>query len=268
MSFPFPKKEHKIYRNAFLQCVYIIMEYTQKPAAFFNDEYYQKLKKFITGSFIGVTYDEKEVRKNDAIQLKSDQDGVIIVLDNGRIILIVDRRKYRSFVDSVMPYIYKLMGFLKNVIKVETLLKVTEKKINFWQVAQNNNDQQAKASTTLDYDKLEKVVFSKNITDDFESKQQGGTPDKNGQLLKWRKRWKETEATVNISVSIIQKDAEPLKACLVLDSDYSVKDVSLKDLPNSLIEANDILFDAYHWSVSELVVKIMNHQNEERKWKQ
>lgn len=258
MSFPFEKREHKIYRNAFLQSVFLVMEYTQKPVDFFDDDYYKNLKKFITNNFVGAKYDEGEARKNNTLKIVNSHEGIVLILNNGRVLLIIDRNKYRSFVDSVVPWIYRVSIFLRDVVKVDSLNAIVEKKVNFWQVAHKSNEPQKQGAQKFSYVNLEKAVLSNNIINDNEHRQQNSIPDKNGQALKWLNTWEDNGRKVVMGVSLIHKDTTPHNGCLVLDTEYSCKNVRLDELQTRLMEANDTLFDAYHWAVNDTVIRIMN----------
>lgn len=254
MTFPFSKQsQHKIYKNTFLQCVYLFVEYPKKESVFFNDGYYERLKEYFSNHFPGTSYDEEKARRSDLIKLESRSDGVAITLKNGLLMVMVDKRRYRSFVDNVLPLIFRTEALLREVLQVDSLKQAMLKKINFWLANQNTP-----ANSSFDYAKLEKLVLSANILSDTSSRVTE-TTDQNGQQMVWKKTFEGKDGKqVHVIISHVQPSNAPAKGCLVLDSDVTLPSVSTNDLQKQLLEANDLLYDAFHWTVSDQVLSFMS----------
>ena len=258
MTLPFNKLEHhKVYKNTFLQCVYVILEYSCKSDNFFDDAFYDRLERYITEQFPGMDFDANKARHSKGnLGLENKKEGLRFELHNGRIIVIVDKRRYRSFVDSVIPLIYRLVVYLKEVIKVDSLNKVIEKKINLWLADQNKPEEKE-----FNFNYLEDLILSDNIKSD-KGNRVDRNADEHGQQLVWKNEWTKDEVggKINLMVSRVHIANNSKRGCLVLDSDVCDMNVSTDNLPKTLMDANGILYDVYHWAVSERVIKMMEKE--------
>lgn len=254
-KYPFIHQEHQTYKNTFLQNVMISIRFAEKEDDFFDRNFETKLCDYLKTMF-GF---DKGLKKVDFVKqgftLTSKSSDVMLSFQNGLIEAKIGCNSYTGFINAFSPFFTRFKFFLKNVMDTCELDHIKERKVNIWQF--ENKDK-------IDYKQVAQMVFSRNLN----SKESNSDIDSETEsLIKKKIRWefdykdKSYKALVRTGFLNVKENFYHL----VLDSIVVKDDKTIKvdDMDEEYIKINDILFDAYHWAVSEQTKYLMNKAMED-----
>lgn len=167
----------------------------------------------------------------------------------------ISGKVYESFYDTIIPQVFKLKSFVKDVINKDVITTISIRKLNIWQF---ENSKEAKDS---DVDSLRNYVFSK----DFNQLPTNVTLTEEEQNIAYFKkyRWQEDNGTLELCTTfqeLIGSSSEKHMYGLILDSKRIERvdsGIPCKDIESILKNINMDLYNAYMWSVSESIKRIM-----------
>lgn len=249
MSSVFEHIERKVYKHTFLQQVDVNLEYPIIKKDELTSDFVRLAGAFFRNHFQTELNEIPLSKKN--IFLKNDERQLAFRFTPIASMLSVGYKNYKTFYDSVLPYIYPLKEYVFKVLgrnEVRTYLR----KVNVFSVEKQ---------TELDQEKQDRLFLQNVISSDFLN-----TDASKSEVII------EGENT-EVSVRSFQIDGFTLElrtyflhqkeglSSLYLDSIMSF-DADVSNVEDMLKMANDILFDAYHWSVSEGIIDIMNNDTQ------
>lgn len=254
MAFDFivntPRKE---YKNTFLQNVFLSIYFDKIDQTSVSSNFNDNWEKYIR-----TTFNNLEPSSNffsTPISISREDRACTIVLSNGLIGALVGAKDYRSFVDNVLPQLYKLKTFLKDVLNSPNISRISVRKVNIWQFNSKKEEQ-------IDLDALKKSIFSSQFLN----------KDVNGQLDDHEKKipnmhkyeWEDVgNNMLAIARTIFIPHQQDGAFAQVLDTEaiYMHNDIILENLEEKSILLNNILYELYHWCINSKILKIMEDNN-------
>lgn len=246
----------KVYKNTFLQNVFISVRFDKINRNSIPNDFYEKWDKYIRTTFNNL---EPQSDFFDNPVSISREDGVFtIFLSNGLVGAVIGAKDYRSFVDNVLPQLYKLRTFLKDVLNSPKINCLSVRKVNIWQF--NSNDK-----ITINQEKLRKSIFSSL----FLNKKANGKLDEDEKRIPFMHKYNwvddDTKNQVIVRTIFLPRRHDGAFA-QILDTEalFCEKDITLEQLEGKSIELNDILYDLYHWCVNTRILDIMEDNNKNK----
>ena len=247
MAYPFPVKEHRIYKNTTLDRVLVLFDYWHRENSFFNDDFFFRLDDYTSKNF-SLKVDHQLYDR--AFQIRNDKNGAVLMFFNGILLLEIDKDKYVSFDDSAIPQIHKMKDFVKNVLCDERVKRVNIRKLNIWQV------QVVEKDATEIRDLIINHIFSDALlTSDAE---QPVDAEEKGVFKKFVWKEEDLNETITMRLAFVKVNGKDDAYNLALDTDLEIMPeggLQLEGLVERLKERNRVLFNAYHWCVREEVIK-------------
>lgn len=171
----------------------------------------------------------------------------------------IDGGAYKSFADSIIPFAFKLRLYVKEVIGLDRVTKVSIRKVNLWQFEYDKSVQ------TFDTNKARKIIFSQhfnelNVKDDII------TIDS---IIDFKhNQWTENCRSLELKSGFVDLEADEMDKKsygLFLDSEGSEcpqNGVKIQDIDEVLQSINSNLYNAYMWCISDKVKTIMEKGKE------
>lgn len=188
-----------------------------------------------------------------SISRKDNAQSFLFAYDHAEIFM--NGQRYEGFSDTAIPMIFKMRKFFNDVVCVEKIKSASIRKINVWNIKKNGKDE-------INPQEVMKLILSQSLlselSDDNLNDEERAIPN----FLK--SEWKEDQRLITIRTALIPPaGAKDEFYHLLLDTQaleiptdgYTVDEVSGK-----LLDLNSIMFYAYHWSVSEEVLNVMNKE--------
>jgi uncharacterized protein (TIGR04255 family) len=249
MAYPFPAKEHCIYKNTTLNSVLVSFDYGRREESFFNEEFYSKLDAYTSKNF-SLTVDHQLFDK--PFQIRNDKNGTALIFFNGIMLSVVDKDRYVSFNDSAISQIHKMKEFVAEVLGDEKVNAASIRKLNIWQVQDVGNDVDKVCENIMRH------IFSSALLTSDAGQPIGG--DEKGIYKKYVWDGNTPDEKVTARIAFVKVNGKNDAYNLVLDTSIDItpeNGLQLKGLTELLKERNNILFNAYHWCVREEVIKQM-----------
>lgn len=246
MAFDFiSNREYKLYKNTFLQRVLVKFDFNpidSKNEKAINIKWIQYVgnnfnKLHPTSCFCDRTV---KISRNDGL--------CSFIYNRSSITAIIGAKNYRSFIDDVIPIIYKMKVFLKTVVEVDRVNSITVRKINIWQF--NANKKQNVVAN-----EVSKSIFSK----DFLKTKSTEIKDENEKKIQNFRRyeWKEGDREC-IARTVFYPKNENGNVIQILDTEaITLKTILFNDIEEETQCLNNILYEFYFWSVNDAIVKFM-----------
>ena len=242
MEYPFAHKEHKIYANTFLQNV-LVEWYYPLPNQEFDDGL---LKTFFKDNFNIELLIEEGI--SFPVMIGSTDHSINLYFGKDAFKLRVGVDAYKGF-RSLRFFFNKGLDFLK-ILQVERMERIRIRKINIWPYENIGGKNTSKEI-------LLQKIFSGNLL-------KGNiihSSNDASQVL-WDKCFKNEDQSEDICIKYgFSSNYEDYKDLMILDTYIErTMEISNNDIAVNLIQMNQILFDAYHWSVNQKIVEIMDKE--------
>ncbi len=239
---PFDKEVlYKKYKKSFLQQAVVILRYKkddwgcvnkEKWNEYIQNNFFMKAEKFFVDGVVGLS------KKDNSIDYLFSKDQVAIRIQG---------KDYVSFSDTIIPHVYKMRKFIKDVVGLNSVDEVEIRKWDAWQVKPDEKNQALDKEIQRYFLSQDFFNYNTNIDDPKDL-----APNEDCvKAFKWivGKR----ELRVNASM-LNPKDL----LCLILYSDCITKSgVSVEKIEGELEESNYDLFRIFDWSISDNARKLM-----------
>ena len=242
-KFPFPDVKYRQYKNTFLQNVFITFSFesnVSKEEAEINYKEYSK-------AFFGLGNNSNNICEGASITKKDMSLSYLFSTNN--VSIFFNGQKYVSFSETAIPSIFKLRDYFSKVVKVNTLPKISIRKVNIWNIE--------KSSKEIDVDELMAAIFSRNLINELSTED---LKEEEKEIPHFRKAvWECDSRKVSIRTALMS----PIKRNdnfyhLILDTQIDEeKEYHMDTICSDMLELNSVLFDVYHWCVSQSVLDIM-----------
>lgn len=238
---PFDKEVlYKKYKKSFLQQAVVILHYKkdnlecidkEKWNEYIQNNFFMKTENFFVDGVVGLS------KKDKSVDYLFSKDQVAIKIQG---------KDYVSFSDTIIPHVYKMRKFIKDVVGLNYVDEVEIRKWDAWQVKSDEKDGALKKE-------IQKYFLSKDF---FDYNSNIDTPKDlvpEEDCIKAFKWVKEKELRVNASI-LNSKDL----LCLILYSDCIAKfRVPIDGIEEELEKSNYDLFKLFDWSISDNARKLM-----------
>lgn len=229
---------HKTYKITFLQSVIIKMEYDS------SNETFQKFSDFFSDVFkLPLTEQEFNLKNTDAIRLRSENKAYRVKFSKNCIEFVINGDAYVNFNTSALPFIRQFSDYLEITNSVVTDISI--EKIDIWPLANGEIPSPSEFLNTVISENLRNS--SEHISDDEA-------------IVEYRDSDNGESLLIRFCFIPFKADIEGQPPRIVLDTLCSHENESIEPslLAGIAKRLNDILYDAYHWSVTDEVVEIMN----------
>ena len=248
MAYPFPHQEqHKIFKNTFLQNTFAELHFPLITESEWNNgaQMQNFLNKYFHFNTI-VTWDNIQ----NGISLTNKDTDVTIHFSKDFVGVRVGRKNYQSFATSVMPYLYLLKGYVKEVLSSDNVASIDVRKVNLWPYYEEESKNQLGDNKIIHTIISEPLINAANDVKEVEG----------GQIK--TVDYQERETSLCIGYGITKNDNGPIVILDTIAKSEQTQPTSLSDVETKLDELNYFLYDAYHWSVTEKVIQWMEGKEE------
>ena len=254
MDYPFKEIEHRIYKNTFLQNTFVEIQYESIKDRLSIKDVFSDLQHFALESF-NINIEKEEAITENGVVISSQEMAIDFYITNKRLIIKIGRKNYKTFKESVIPYIKIAKTFIESVSKLDKIQSCEIRKINIWPYSNI-------ASKRTLTETLMGKIFSKELLENGNFKSQ--IPE-NQNVTQWmnEKVFKGEYSSLKLKYGFIAKDENHDKERIILDSSIEMlQPTDLSDIEDVFNQLNTILFNAYHWSITEQIIQIMSREVE------
>lgn len=244
MGYPFPNIKIRVYPKTFLKDVRICVLFSEVPL---NEDLQNCAGEFFQNKFGLAGVKMEEMPK--AVSVFSKDNNIRFAFGLSRVDLSIKRDAYRSFVeiDSYLQMVYSFLSALNRDFATKIIFS-----------KYNELGYEAKENTTVA--EVMEGVFSGDLLESMTKRDR----DAQKHLSRWEKIVSangddETKSTFMIEYGFSKKPESTIGSCLTLKTliESNVEEISFSDIPRVLTEYNQILDNAFHWSVSDQVLNAM-----------
>ena len=248
MAYPFPNIKIRVYPKTFLKDVRLGFFFDEVAL---NDVLQQRTGEFFEREFGLLNVEMEEMPK--AVSVFSSDQKIRFAFGLSRCELSIKREAYRSFVE-ISPLLLKIDGFI-NALGVAKLTKIVFSKYNELGYEADKNQTAA--------DVME-GIFSADLIASMTKQDRRAQKD----LSRWEKivRAKgddDTNSIFTIEYGFTKKAEGAVESSLTLKTliESQSGNIALPDVPMVLKYYNQVLDNAFHWCVSDQVLRAMNKKN-------
>lgn len=253
-DYPFKHIEHVNYKNTFLQNVMVGISFKDKSDSFFDETFRKKLCAYLKNMFNVENGGEQIDFKTMGFTLTNEVNDVAMSFQNGRLEAKIGCKSYSGFVSAFSSVFVQFKLFLKNVLDVESVEELHERKVNIWQF---------ESKDPLRYEDVAPNVFSPELNElETNLTIDPKVEDVIRKKIFWDFSISEQQYRTILKTAFLNKKEGFYH--LILDSEVmeKKKQILVDDLDEDFVSINDVLFDAYHWAVSPKVIELMNNVTE------
>ena len=258
-KYPFEHKEHKVYKHTFLNETQVAMIFDEITDEMLSDE--GVAMKFETYFKRFFRSDDKasDFKTREVISKVDKEKSLRFDITKNYIFLSVSHDKYVNFIESVMPFVVGMKAFVFGVLGYSNVKNLLVRKTNIFPFNIQDAEMTPHVGAMVKRAMLSPELLTQNVTNSAEGIAGAfGTVDAR-------------EMTINDRFSLLLRSglATPKgndkRYSLILDSAIQFSEavpVEEGGIDRRLVEMNDILFDAYHWSVNRKVIALMEKADE------
>lgn len=237
---PYKVLDHRVYSRTFLHSIQVGLDFDLCNGALSNS---QALKDFVY-KFFQVTVNETPSSLS-CIELCDEKNQVKFIFTENMAKVTVGAKSYKSFADTMIPFVMKLSAYMEQICKVPTINRLTIKKNNLWEIKADND------IITI-YPSALQYTFNKRLVDDMASIKSSNNPP-----FKISKEVNTSlgDGTLNVVISSIVKNKK--EADFTLDFTAAANNVDAVKIVEISTKLNDIIYCSFHDIVSKNVIKLM-----------
>lgn len=256
MAYPFESITHKEYVNTFLVNTTVSL-ISKEWNGHFKDDFESRYSGFVK-RFFGLEKDGKEFVERNGLSLTSREDDMTYSFMPDKANLRVGRKKYHTFMYSIIPELLPLKVFLFDVLDKKSIENVMVRKLNVFPIQAGSVDEIKQNALNI-----YAYIFKPAILSEFSK---ADPPENSPWIIDFRKGLfsdKDDEMVVRMGIS--QSRGSKNVFNVVLDSSTRCKVPSTIEegaVDRILLRQNDSLFDAYHWCVSDEVIQLMEKKGQ------
>jgi len=244
MGYPFPNIKIKVYPKTFLKDVHIGMLFPEVPL---SDDLQKSAGEFFAAEFGLPKIKMEEMPK--AISVFSKDGKIRFSFGLSRVDLNIKREAYRSFADitSLLHKIYRYLG----VMNCQVVNKIFFSKYN-----------------ELAYEAKQETAVAEVMEGIFSADLLGSMTKQDRQVQKSLSRWEkivhakgddDTNSIFTIEYGFIRKPEGVVGSSLTLKTliESQISEIPVSLIPNVLTDYNQVLDNAFHWCMSDMVLNEM-----------
>lgn len=250
MAYPFTfQEQHKVYKNTFLQDTYAEIHFDSMTESEWGDGTH--LQVYLNKYF----HIDSKVAWGDmakGFSLANKDTDVTLHFSNQVVSVRVGRKCYQSFATSVMPHVFLLKSYAREVLLRNEVRLLAVRKINLWPYSEKETKNQ------LGSEEILQTLLSNKLREQQAEKRR--TAD--GQVLETI-AFQERETSLTIGYGIVEDGDNPVAVLDSMAESEQTQPTGLNDVETKLDELNNILYSAYHWCVSDKVLQWMEGEEVE-----
>lgn len=248
-NLPFGCTEYKKYKHSFLHQAMVSLSFDAVEA--------DEVKENAWRDYVRTTFGTNSEKSFLTLPVMlTNNDGTLSFLfSKDQVAVRIGGNGYKNFADTIVPQVYKMRRFIEKVIGVNAkITKARIFKVNIWQLESNTSIEQVSAD-------VRKQLFSKayNACEasavDVQANATQMIDDKTN-------IWKNDDEIFTIHTGWVKVKDTPNLYRMLLHSEYEVnmrEPLALNDIDTNLGEMNYTLFNAFEWTVGDMVKGIMNN---------
>jgi hypothetical protein len=213
-----------------------------------GSDFTQNLNKFFMDVFQSGIPQEVDLWTKPIVSKRND--GIYsFYFGLNEVAAVIGAKDYHSFVDNVIPQLFRLKKFLKEVYHKDYISSMTVAKVNVWPFKLTQGNPSVNPADVFN------LIFKEdfNPSDLSELKEKG----QNEISLKTF-NWEEGKQTATAKGCFFPQD-EKGELAIELETVANLQDnIKLDDIEYVATSLNDVLYQLYHWCVSDQVIDIMN----------
>ena len=240
---PYNELNHRVYNRTFLHNIQVGLDFDLCKGALSNS---QVLKDFVN-EFFQVTVNETPSSLS-CIELCDEKNRVKFIFTEEMAKVTVGAKSYKSFADTMIPFVMKLSAYMEQICKIPTVNRLTIKKNNLWEIKADND------IITI-YPSALRYTFNEKYVDDMASIKSSDNPP-----FKISKEANTSlgDGTLNAVISTIIKNHE--EATSTLDFTAAADNVDAAKVVETSTKLNDIIYCSFHDIVSKNVINLMEQE--------
>ena len=235
---------YKKYKKSFLQQAVVVFHYTKKDVENID---FDKWKKY-TQEMFSTQIEKSFMDDNVAIGKKDGSVEYLFLKD--LVAVRIQGNDYVSFGDTVIPQVYRMRKFIKEVVGLDAVDGFDIRKWDLWQVRPEKNAPSIK-------NEIVRFFLSEQFLNYNENQEEGAQVSKET-FIKGYKWIVDDEKKIRVNSSILSSKEPKESINLMLYSDCEIRSKILLDKVEEKLEnANLDLFKIFDWSISENAKSLM-----------
>lgn len=254
MTYPFVQIEHREYPNTFLVNTAVSL-----IGSNWNGEYnesFDKLYPEFVDRFFGIKKTVDQFKQKGELTLSSPEDELTFTFRPDKANLRVGRKKYHTFVETIMPELVPLKAFMFGAREIDNLENLQVRKLNIFPI-QADSDEEIKQNANDVY----RYLFRQDLISEVTV---APIPNDSSWILDFRRAsFANDEFKVTIRIGIAKSQGTEKSYNVVMDSSVvcaQQKKIGEGAIDRLLIRLNDQLFNAFHWCVADEIIKLMKQE--------
>ena len=244
---PFNQEKYRQYRNTFLQDVFVGFDFTKSQVA--KDEMNNRFNDY-TQRFFGVS-NNGDLTTSVCNVSKKDLSLSFEFTDHSAIIHL-NGQKYVCFSDTAIPQVFKIRDFFNKVVESKTINQAVIRKVNVFNIKAGEQAQ-------VDASVVRKSLFSEALVAALSNE---GLDEKEREIPSFLKcEYQAGDIIVTIRTALLPPTSVQDKFHhLLLDTMtvcHPAEGIKIGEISDKLMDFNSIMYDCYHWCVSDQVKKVM-----------
>lgn len=256
MTYPFQPIPHKEYPNTFLENTAVSF-ISEKWDGKFKDSFTKLYTGFVE-RFFGLKKEVQQFKEKQKMSVTALENDITFTFTPDKSYLRVGRKKYHTFVSSIIPELLPLKAFVFGVMEMESIENLMIRKLNIFPIQADSIEEVQE--NTLD---IYKFIYKPELLDVVEKIE---VPQDAPWILDFRKgKFTNHEDEITIRIGIAQSKSNENTYNVILDSSARcAKPHTIEEgtIDRILLRLNDQLFDSYHWCVSSEIIQLMEKAEE------
>lgn len=253
MAYPFEHKEHKKYYNTFLDntAVSLIAPTWDRHVP---DEFFAKFPAFVERNY-QIKASAQQFIESHELNVENEEEAVTYVFKPDKATLRVGRKTYDTFYTAVMPRLLPLKEFVFGVMGLCTIENLLVRKLNIFPISADSPEE-----VLQNAENIYRYMYKGGLVEIAEEQ---NIPQNAPWILSLRKAiLSDANSEVTIRIALAKAKGENLYN-VILDSSvryYKLMKIEEGSIDRRLRFLNDLLFDAFHWCVSDSIVELMEKE--------
>lgn len=248
----FPHIDHRVYQNTFLQNTMVVVSYEEVSKKMLTGDFDDKKTSFFNRYF-GIDQSGRDFVK-EGISISTVDKSQNLFFSNRYCITNVNRSVYKTFVESVLPHVFKISTFLRDVVQLREASSISVRKINVFPVIVNQSMDLSNMS------ERQKVLRNVLSVDFMQLHHEENQIQVKGAVSPFgvRKIKNADGCIYSLKTGILPSPDSATTKFVVLDSTAEFPMIiNPQDIEARTVILNDRLFDLFHWVVNAEIIEKM-----------
>jgi uncharacterized protein (TIGR04255 family) len=246
-SLPFKQEKYRQYRNTFLQDVVVGFNFLASQVA--KDEMNARFNDYAQ-RFFGVS-NNGDLTTSVCNVSKKDLSLSFEFTDHSAIIHL-NGQNYVSFSDTAIPQVFKIRDFFNKVVEIRSIKQAVIRKVNVFNIKAG---EQTQVDATAVRQSLLSEALIGALNDNWLDETERDIPN----FLKCE--YQDGDVKVTIRTALLPPTTVQDKFHHFLLDTMAVccpvEGIKVEEISDKLMDFNSIMYDCYHWCVSDQVKKVM-----------